>query len=292
MIGSHVKFSFSSNGFVRHSVFEAIEKIAQIGYEGVELLADVPHLYADELSKSDVEKVKSAIERSGLKVANINANTAMGYYGRQFWEPLFEPSLANPDKILRNWRIDYTKKCVDLADFLDAPFVSVTSGRPAPGISPEESMDLLVDSLEKLIEYSAKRSIGIGVEYEPGLLVECFDELSALLEQIDSPYLGANLDLGHSHVLGEDPRVVINGLGPKIFHIHIEDIRGRKHYHLIPGTGDIDFRKILGILTENAYNGFATVELYTYPDRPEEVARQSLQYLRSICRESGLGLTK
>jgi protein FrlC len=292
VIGSHVKFSFSSNGFVRYSTVEAIEKIGKIGYQGIELLADVPHLYADELSKSDLEKVKSAIERSGLKVANINANTAVGWYGGQFWEPLFEPSLANPDKILRNWRIDYTKKCVDLADFLDAPFVSVTSGRPVPGISPGESMDLLVDSLEKLIEYSTKRSIGIGVEYEPGLLVECFDELSGLLEQIDSPYLGANLDLGHSHVLGEDPRVVINGLGPKIFHIHIEDIRGRKHYHLVPGTGDIDFRKILGILTENAYNGFATVELYTYPDRPEEVARQSLQYLRSVCRESGLDLAK
>ena len=292
MIGSHVKFSFSSNGFVRYSAVEAIEKIAKIGYEGIELLADEPHLYADELSKSDLEKVKSAIERSGLKVANINANTAMGYYGRQFWEPLFEPSLANPDKILRNWRIDYTKKCIDLADFLDAPFVSVTSGRPAPGISPEESRDLLIDSLEKLVEYSSKRSIGIGVEYEPGLLVECFDELSGLLEQIDSPYLGANLDLGHSHVLGEDPRVVINGLGRRVFHVHIEDIRGRKHYHLVPGTGDIDFRKILGILTENGYNGFATVELYTYPDRPEEVARQSLHYLRSIRRESGLGLTK
>ena len=287
-----MKFSFSSNGFVRYSAVEAIEKVAQTGYDGIELLADVPHLYAEELSKSDLEKVKSAIERSGLKVANINANTAMGYYGRQFWEPLFEPSLANPDMALRNWRIDYTKKCVDLANFLEAPFVSVTSGRPAPGITPEESRDLLIDSLEKLIEYSAKRSIGIGVEYEPGLLVECFYELSALLEQIASPYLGANLDLGHSHVLGEDPRVVINGLGSRVFHIHIEDIRGRKHYHLVPGMGDIDFRKILGILTENGYNGFATVELYTYPDRPEEVARQSLQYLRSVCRESGLDLAK
>jgi len=292
VIGSHVKFSFSSNGFVRYSTVEAIKKIRKIGYEGIELLADVPHLYADKLSKSELEQVKSAIERSGLKVANINANTAVGWYGRQFWEPLFEPSLANPDKVLRNWRIDYTKKCVDLADFLDAPFVSVTSGRPAPGISPEESRDLLVDSLEKLVEYSTKRSIGVGVEYEPGLLVECFDELSALLEQIDSPYLGANLDLGHSHVLGEDPREVINGLGSRVFHIHIEDIRGRKHYHLVPGTGDIDFRKILGILTENGYNGFATVELYTYPDRPEEVARQSLHYLRSICGESGLSITK
>ncbi|MFH0958801.1 MAG: sugar phosphate isomerase/epimerase family protein [Pseudomonadota bacterium] len=287
-----MKFSFSSNGFVRHSIVEAIEKIAQIGYEGIELLADIPHLYAGDLSKSDLEKVKSAIRSSGLHVANINANTAMGYYGRPFWEPLFEPSLANPDENLRNWRVDYTKKCIDLANFFEAPFVSVTSGKPSPGISPAESMSLLADSLDKLIEYSAERLIGIGVEYEPGLLVECFDELSPLLEQIDSPYLGANLDLGHSYVLGEDPKTVIGGLGRRIFHVHIEDITGRKHYHLVPGTGDMDFFELLGLLTENGYNGFVTVELYTFPDRAEEVAGQSLQYLRSVCRESVLDLAK
>ena len=73
-----MKLSFSTNGFVEYSVFEAIERIADIGYEGVELLADAPHLYADSLSTRDLEKLKGAIDRTGLKVANINANTAMG----------------------------------------------------------------------------------------------------------------------------------------------------------------------------------------------------------------------
>lgn len=277
-----MKFSFSTNGFVRYSVIEAVERIADIGYDGVELLADAPHLYADALSLSDLEPLKAVVDRTGLKVANINANTAMGYYGRQFWEPLFEPSLANSDTKLRRWRIDYSKKCVDLASFIGAPCVSVTSGRAVPGVDPKNSMDYLRESLRKLVEYAEELSVRIGIEYEPGLLIERYEELAAMLEEIGSPYLGANLDLGHGHVLGEDPKMVIEGLGSKIFHVHIEDIRDRKHYHLIPGTGDMNFAEILDILSDSGYNGFVTVELYTYPHQPEEAARQALEFLRNV----------
>lgn len=279
-----MKLSFSTNGFVRYSVFEALEHIASIGYEGVELLADAPHLYADTVTGSDLERVKNILDRTGLKVANINANTAMGYYGRVFWEPLFEPSLANPDGALRQWRVDYSKKCIDMAQALGASCVSVTSGRLVPGIDPEKSLDLLKESLGKVLDHAAKSAIRIGIEYEPGLLIERYDELAALIEDMNSPCLGANLDLGHSHVLKEEPETVIGGLASKIFHIHIEDIQAGKHYHLIPGTGDMDFQKLFRLLGAHGYEGFATVELYTFPHEPEKAAKQSLCYLNREIR--------
>ncbi len=285
MIAANMRLSFSTNAFVRCSVFEAIERIASAGYEGVELLADAPHLYADSVSAADTERVARLLYRTGLKVANINANTAMGYYGREFWEPLFEPSLANPDPTLRRWRVEYTKKCIDLASQLAAECISVTSGKLVPGVAPEKSMDFLRDSLQELIAYAEPRSVRIGIEYEPGLLIERYEELAALFEEIDSPYLGANLDLGHSHVLGEPAETVIEGLSAKIFHIHMEDIRGRKHYHLIPGTGDVDFSALFHALARHNYRGFVTVELYTYPHQPEYAAIQAFTYLKGILRE-------
>ncbi|MBI5569108.1 MAG: sugar phosphate isomerase/epimerase [Desulfomonile tiedjei] len=277
-----MRFSFSTNAFGRHSVFEAVERIAAVGYEGVELLADSPHLYAESVTLSDVDRLKEILRRTSLSVANVNANTAMGYYGRQFWEPLFEPSLANPDPAARRWRIDYTKKCIDLAHALAARCVSVTSGRPVPGCEPEQSMDFLRESVGEVLSYAKERSVRIGIEYEPGLLIERYEELATLLEAMDSPFLGANLDLGHSHVLGEDPATVIRGLSAKIFHLHIEDIRARKHYHLIPGAGDMDFIGLFQMLEERGYTGFATVELYTYPHRPEAAGAEALHYLRNL----------
>ncbi len=279
-----MKLAFSTNAFVHFSVAEAVEKIAAIGYDGVEILADAPHLYPHSLNDTALRNLSATLERSGIQVANLNANTAMGYYGRAFWEPLFEPSLANPDPAARRWRVDYTRRCLDLAKVLGCRNVSVTSGRMVPGCTPDAALKLLRESLDAVLEHAEKLGVKVGIEYEPGLLVERYEELRALIEMISSPCLGANLDFGHSHVLGEDPEDVVAGLSPKLFNVHLEDIHSRKHYHLIPGLGEIDFRGIFEILERHAYAGFATVELYTYPQEPEAAARRSLAYLQALIR--------
>lgn len=274
-----MKSSFSTNAFVLHDVKHAIERIAAAGFQGVELLADEPHLYPHSMSVQAVDEVRSCLEHNSIRAANINANTAVGYYGMGFWEPLFEPSLANPVKEKRNWRIDYTKRCIDLARSLGAEGISITSGRMVPGTHPERSLELFRDSLSRLLEYATKNSVRIGIEYEPGLLIECCDEVLGLLGDMNDDNLGVNLDIGHSYVIGEDVGRVIKNLSDRIFHIHIEDIKGRKHYHLIPGSGDMDFGVIRDALFGINYRGFVTVELYTYPDNPEDAAAQSLSYL-------------
>jgi fructoselysine 3-epimerase len=277
-----MNLSFSTNAFVRFPLCEAVEIIAALGYEGVEILADVPHLYVQDTTAADIDDLRRVLARTGLKPASLNANTATGYYRRDFWEPLFEPSIANPDGTARRWRIDYSKKCIDLAQQLGAPCISLTAGRLANTLSPEQSMDLLVEALWELVEYAGNRNIRIGLEYEPGLLIENCREMHWLLQQIDSPFLGVNLDLGHSHVQGEDPAAVLTLFGERIVHVHLEDIGGRKHFHLIPGLGQVDFAGIFRLLEASGYDGFVTVELYTYPHAPEEAARNALRYLNRV----------
>lgn len=274
-----MRLSFSTNAYVRTTVCDAVERIARAGYAGVELLADRPHLYADGVESGDLDRLGTVIRSLGIGVANINANTAVGYYGATFWEPVFEPSLAHPDPALRRWRADYTRKCIDFAVALGCGNVSITSGRAIPGLAPEASLGLLADSLHELLDYAGPRGVRLGIEYEPGLLVENCRELGDLLERVGSPWLGANLDLGHSHVAGEDPKTVLSLLGERVFHVHIEDIRGRKHYHLVPGEGDLDFGRLFGLLQRAGYRGYVTVELYTCPERPDEAALKALRHL-------------
>ncbi len=276
------KLSFSTNAFVRYSIEEAVAHIADSGYSGVELLADVPHLYPSNVTDSGLAAIQSSLRERNLRVVNINANTAVGYYQAKFWEPLFEPSLANPDKEKRKWRVEYTKRCIDIARFFSCPNVSITSGRMVPGVRPGKSLEYLKESLAEVLGYAAEKNVRIGMEYEPGLLVECFDELRDLIRYMDSEFFGANLDLGHSHVLGEDPKEVIEGLASRIFHVHIEDIRCRKHYHLIPGEGDVDFRELFRLLDATGYDGFASVELYTYSEDPINAAKKAFDFLNPL----------
>ncbi|MCU0588741.1 MAG: sugar phosphate isomerase/epimerase [Syntrophobacteraceae bacterium] len=282
-----MKLSFSTNAYTRFPLAEAVRRIAAAGYAGVEILADAPHLFPPAFSDSEVERLAALLGDTGLKPANINANTAVGYYGRDFWEPLFEPSLANPVDGERRWRMEYTRRCIEVAGRLRCPSVSVTSGRTVPGASPRRSMDLLRESLRELLPFAEAHSVSLGIEYEPGLLIENARELATLLQEIDSPILGANLDLGHSRVLGESPEEVLRILGGRIFHIHLEDIAGNKHYHLVPGEGDMDFESLVSLLERHRYAGFVTVELYTYPHCPDDAARRSMDRLGPLMRRAG-----
>lgn len=277
-----MRYSFSTNAFIRHTVLEAIDCIAAAGYEGVELLADIPHLYVHTLRSPDIKKLKAALAKNRLAVSNINANTVRGYYGDGSEKPLFEPCLTDPDPEVRIWRVNYTKKCIDLASTLKCPNVSITSGPVQPESTPEEGVEYLKKALRDIMAHAEARKVRVGLEYEPGLLIESGSELSCLINEIGSEYLGANLDLGHSHVLGEDPEFTVRLLQGRIFHVHLEDIKDRRHFHLIPGTGDMDFGKLLALFEKAAYDGFITVELYTYPHKPEEAARKSLEYLKGL----------
>ncbi|MBI1910765.1 MAG: sugar phosphate isomerase/epimerase [Deltaproteobacteria bacterium] len=277
-----MKLSFSTNAFIRHSVVEAVEKIAAIGYQGVELLADIPHLYIHELRDEDIRDLKNVLSRTGIRVSNINSNTVRGYCEKETWNPFFEPVLSSPDPGIRKWRIEYTKRCIDLALNLNCPNISLTSGPIMPESTPEESLFFFKESLREISRYAQSKNIKVGIEYEPGLLIEYCVELAILLEEIGSTALGANLDLGHSHLLGEDPEVVIKTLSGKIFHIHLEDIRDRVHHHLIPGLGDMDFVSLFSLMEKYSYKGFVTVELYTYPEQPEEAASQAFNYLNNL----------
>jgi sugar phosphate isomerase/epimerase len=127
----------------------------------------------------------------------------------------------------------------------------------------------------------AKR-VRVGIEYEPGFLVGDAAATRRLLGDLNSPWFGVNLDLGHAVVCGEDPARTIETFGDRIWNCHIEDIRDRVHRHLVIGEGSIDFRRIRKALDAIGYARHLTLELYTCADRPDAAGRTSLRALRDL----------
>lgn len=275
-------FAYSTNAYTRQTLPEAIVRIGALGFDAVEILCDQPHWFPDRDRAAEAERLRDLLERVRLQVSNLNCNTANGFFDPRPPENVFEPSLSSADPDWRRWRVSYSVRALDLARTLGAGQISVTAGRPDSGGTPARGLDLLVDSLSRLCEAAAGRGVRIGVEYEPGLLIERADELAEVIERVGSPLLGANLDIGHSWLDGESPEHAISVLAGRIWNIHVEDIRGRKHYHLIPGEGDLPFERYFAALAAIGYVGFHTVELYTYPHMPDEAGRQALTYLRRL----------
>lgn len=279
-----VDLAFSTNAYTRHPLSEAVRRIADHGYAGVEILGDDPHAYFPEFENDDREAVLEALSETGLEVSNVNANTAMGYYDDAPPSAFFEPSIIRADEEARRWRVEYTKRAIDLAEAVDAPAICLATGRPLPGTTPEQAREYLDDSLEEILDYAEPRGIDVGIEFEPELLVENTEESLAVIDDLGRDALGVNLDIGHAAVYGEDVVESIERCAGSITGVHIEDIVGGrrgKHYHRIPGEGDLDFRRIFDAFDDIGYDGFVTLELYTYPDEPDRAARDAYEALEA-----------
>jgi fructoselysine 3-epimerase len=277
-----MKLAFSTNAFTRFNLSAALNALAAVGYEGVEILADKPHWYPEHFDQGEAESIRQELARLKLAVSNVNANCTFGYWKDAPPEPFFEPSLISPAGVHRADRIRMIQNTLRFAKVIGAENISITSGRALPTMPPEAAMRQLRESLMPVLELAEKLKIRVGIETEPGLLIEWSTELRELIDRLGSKMLGANLDFGHAVVQGEDLPTIIKLLDGRIWNCHIEDLPGRKHYHLIPGTGTIDWQDLRAALAAIGYDRFLTVELYTYPDRPVEAAEQSLAYLSTI----------
>jgi len=278
--------AFSTNAYTEFSLPEAVRRIGDHGYAGVELLGDEPHAFFPTFGGGDERRLRDALADADLAVSNVNANTAMGYYDDAPPSAFFEPSLITADGDARRWRVQYTKRAIDLAETTGAPAVCVATGRPLPGNPPPRAHEYLRESLADVLDYAEHRGVDVGIEFEPELLVECTDEVLALIDDVGRDSLGINLDVGHAAVYGEDVAESVRRTAGHITGVHLEDIAGGrrgKHYHLVPGAGDLDFRAIFDALDDVGYDGFATLELYTYPDEPDRVAREAYDRLAAYC---------
>jgi sugar phosphate isomerase/epimerase len=73
---------------------------------------------------------------------------------------------------------------------------------------------------------------------------------------------------------------VVELLRGRIWNLHVEDLPGRKHYHMIPGEGTgVDWAALRDSLRDVKYDRFLTVELYTHTERPQEAAERSFEFL-------------
>ncbi|MBU4055595.1 MAG: sugar phosphate isomerase/epimerase [Proteobacteria bacterium] len=277
---------YSTNAFVHFSLEESVNKIAGLGFKGIEIMCDQPHLYPPEYGVEDLKSLSSLLKIKGLHVTNLNSFTlfAVG--------DTYLPSWIETEKSRRDIRIRHTLECLHVASFLDCANISVPPGGPLePGMSASKAMALFYKGLEEVIPVAEQLGVKILVEPEPDLLLERTGEFKNFIKDIRSPNVGINFDIGHFFCAGEDPARSFEILREWVGHVHIEDIgTSRIHQHLVPGDGAIDLGETLETMASLEYNGHISLELYPYINGPEKAGQKSLEYLIPLFQKSGLAL--
>jgi len=275
----NLSFGYNTNGFAHHKLDEALEIIADCGYRGVALTLDTHHCNPFATEPADLVRLRQLLEKLHLRVViETGARYLLNAQRKHY------PTLISSEG--RQIRLEFLRRAVDIAHELGAECVSFWSGAPEPGVPEHQAWDWLVTASLQLAEHAKRRAVQLAFEPEPGMLVDDMAKFEVLKKHITTARFGLTLDIGHVFCVETAPfRQIYGKFANLIRNIHIEDIRDRKHEHLMFGEGELDFVAILRVLADNKYNGLINVELSRDSHRAPEVARRSIEFLNGICQK-------
>jgi sugar phosphate isomerase/epimerase len=269
---------YNTNGFAHHRLEDAIDILADLGYGGVALTLDVHHLdpFAANLTQQ-VALVARRLARHRLRcVVETGARFLLDPRRKH------QPTLLSGTPEERAIRLDFLKRCVDIAADLGAETVSLWSGAPDVPAPEGVLMLRLVDRCERLAEYAVQRNVRLAFEPEPGMFIDTLERFAAFYQQLHHPALGLTIDIGHLVCQGEVP-VSTQLLRWKdlLWNVHIEDMRRGYHEHLFFGEGEVDFADVFAGLRQAGYTGGVYVELSRHSYDAVTTAQKAYAFLRS-----------
>jgi sugar phosphate isomerase/epimerase len=243
-------------GTFRLPIEETAAQLAAMGYDCLELCLEAPDVRPEALDAARCSQIRASLDETGIGLASLS------YHADR--EPL-DQRRANQER------------AVHAAAWMGCPILVLN---PEKATDPERQWDEHVARFQRLCALADELGVTIAIEPEPLLVVGSSADAARMIEQVGSPRLCVNLDVGHAFLTDDDVAGSIRTLGDRIVHLHLEDMAAGVHRHLPFGTGDIDFAAVRRALDEIGYAGPYVVDLFGQDRPPEEVAAEALRGLR------------
>lgn len=272
---------YNTNGLAHHRLDDAIDLIADLGYDGLALTPDVQHLDPFRATSRDVERTAVHLAKRGLAVSiQTGARFILDAWRKH------QPTLLDPDPAMREVRREFLVRCLDIGRDLGAGVLSFWSGA-VPHAGTAETMDAidarLIAGCEGIAAAAALRGLRAALEPEPGMHVETVAQFDRVRARVTEAHFGLAFDVGHAHCSGEgDPVRIIREHAGDLLDVQVEDMRVGEHLHLPFGEGTLDVGPSLRALDAAGYDGAIVVELSRDSHRAIEVATAALRHLRSL----------
>ena len=108
----------------------------------------------------------------------------------------------------------------------------------------------------------------------------------AAVEKLD-PRIGCCIDVGHTARAGVDPVEAIRAVGPRLFNVHLKDLRDPKDKdsQVAVGDGVLPIQKMFEALADVNYRSFVDLEYEVHPDDPMKGVSKSFGYMRSVLKK-------
>lgn len=238
-----------------------VERIAHLGYDGVELAVRDPALL-------DVSYVREIIHRWGLDVPAIGTGQAYAEEGLSF---------TAPDEAVRRQAIERIHQQIELARSLHAlVIVGLIRGKVEEGVTAAQARQWLVSALADCAQRAAP-DVQLVLEplnrYETNLIHTVAEGLE-LIEDVGAANLGLLFDTFHANIEEVSLENAIRNAGDRLLHFHVAD--SNRWY---PGAGHLDFAPVIHTLQSLGYDRYLSAEIMPLPSA-EACAERTIASLR------------
>jgi hydroxypyruvate isomerase len=185
-------------------------------------------------------------------------------------------SLVDPAQ--REQFLSEINRAASLAVDLSCTNLIVTSGPALAGVPRDVQRHNLVAALRAAVPTAADADVCLVLEPlnqidHPGAFLSSSDEGFAIVREVASPHVKLCFDTYHQQISeGNLTARIVDNLD-LIGHIQVADVPGRHE----PGTGEINYEQIFGVLREHDYRGFVGLEYIPLVD-----ATASLKAVRAL----------
>lgn len=222
------------------------------------------------------------LHNSGLRVCAYDAATDFVY----------------TDSSARHQQVKAAYAAVEEAAQLGAPLVRLLAGRMKTGISQEDALQMVSESLAMVAQYA--HHLGVTAVLEPSEnVVYSAEHLLRLMEQVGSDALRVNADLSTFLLMGLDPVCECGKIARYCRLVHLNDVRrarksdreypyrsvmNRRYVGTVLGEGEVHVQECLRTLVQGGFLGPFSVE-YLGTENVVEGVRRSVDRVRQMLQE-------
>jgi sugar phosphate isomerase/epimerase len=158
-----------------------VDKAAELGFGGVMLMAKRPHLSVLDWKAADRARLRSRLEKRGLRVACV-----AGYTN-------FTADLEHGDIPNREIQIRHVIELAQMARDLGGKLVRVFTGYEHSSVTPQLQEKLVIDSLRECAQRVAELGVTVGVQNHHDIACDYLSQYD-LIQEINEPNCRAMFD--------------------------------------------------------------------------------------------------
>lgn len=231
------------------------------GLNLIEFILDYNDLNKNPLmSKAGRDEIKQLVIQTGVAVKTICADYLM------------EAPLHSPDTSVVSASLEILKQLTKFSSEMGVTDIVIPCVDQS-SLADQQALNRFVTGMRSLIPLAERLSVNLSLETD--LSPVAFAEL---LEQLDSPRITVNYDIGNSAALGYDVTEELSIYGNRISDIHIKD-RVTNGGSVLLGTGNADFEAFFKALAKTSFTGPFIMQAYR-DDKGLDVFRTQLEWIK------------